>query len=78
VFRFVRLDAEAVEVLGELARRRRVSRSEAACQAIVETAARDRRRNGLAAEARALMGDPAYVAEAREVVVMMRELRRQG
>jgi len=34
---------------------------------IAETAERDRRRSGLAAEARSLMHDPAYVAEAREV-----------
>jgi len=74
----LRLGTQGAEALDELARRRRISRSEAARQAIVETAARERRRSGLAAEARALMVDPAYVAEAREVAAMMEELRGQG
>jgi Arc/MetJ-type ribon-helix-helix transcriptional regulator len=64
----IRLGAQGADALDELARRRRVSRSEAARQAIVETAARERRRHGLAAEARALTGDQAYVAEARAVM----------
>jgi len=37
-----------------------VTRAEAARQAITETAEQDRRRSGLAPEARALMGDPDY------------------
>jgi predicted transcriptional regulator len=74
----IRLGAQGTEALDELARRRRVSRSEAARQAIVETAARERRRSGLAAEVRALMGDPAYVSEARELAALMEELRGQG
>jgi metal-responsive CopG/Arc/MetJ family transcriptional regulator len=61
--------------LDEIARRRGVSRSEAARQAIAETAQRDRRRSGLAAEARALMEDEAYVSEAREVAALMEQLR---
>jgi hypothetical protein len=52
-----------------------VSRSEAARQAIAETAARDRRHSGLAAEARRLMEDERYVREAREVAALMEELR---
>jgi len=61
--------------LDEIARRRRISRSEAARQAIAETAERERRRAGLAAEAAALAKDPAYVREARQVAALMEELR---
>jgi hypothetical protein len=61
--------------LEEIARRRGVSRSEAARQAIAETAERERRRAGLAAEARRLVKDEAYVREAREVVALMEQLR---
>jgi hypothetical protein len=61
--------------LEEIARRRGVSRSEAARQAIAETAERERRRTGLAAETRRLMKDEAYVCEAREVAALMEELR---
>lgn len=74
----LRLGAQGAEALDELARRRGVTRAEAARQAITETAARERRRAGLAAEARALMADPAYVAEAREIAALMEELRGQG
>jgi hypothetical protein len=52
-----------------------VTRSEAARQAIAETAERDRRRTGLAAEAAALVKDPAYLNEVREVAALMEELR---
>jgi hypothetical protein len=55
-----------------------VSRSEAARQAIAETAERERRRTGLAAEARKLMKDAAYVREAREVAELMERLRGPG
>jgi len=61
--------------LDEIARRRGISRSEAARQAIAETAERERRRAGLAAEAAALAKDPAYVREARQVAALMEELR---
>jgi metal-responsive CopG/Arc/MetJ family transcriptional regulator len=61
--------------LDEIARRRGISRSEAARQAIAETAERERRRAGLAAEAAALANDPAYVREARQVAALMEELR---
>jgi metal-responsive CopG/Arc/MetJ family transcriptional regulator len=69
------LGRDGQEALDEIARRRGISRSEAARQAIRETAARDRLRNGLAAEARRLMANPAYVREARDVAAMMEELR---
>ncbi len=64
-----------MHALEEIAHRRGVTRAEAARQAITETAERDRRRSGLAAEARALMGDPDYVRESREVSALMEELR---
>jgi metal-responsive CopG/Arc/MetJ family transcriptional regulator len=64
--------------LDEIARRRGISRSEAARQAIAETAERERRRSGLAAEAAALAQDPAYVQEAREVAALMEALRGSG
>jgi predicted transcriptional regulator len=71
----LRLGDEGARALDELARRRRVSRAEAARQAITETAARERRRAGLAAEAAALMANPDYVAEARELAELMEQLR---
>ena len=71
----LRLGDEGGRALDELARRRRVSRAEAARQAITETAARERRRAGLAAEAAALMANPDYVDEASEVAKLMEELR---
>jgi hypothetical protein len=64
--------------LEELARRRGISKAEAARQAIEEAAQRERKRGGLAAEARRLMSDPDYVKEMREVADMMEELRGQG
>jgi predicted transcriptional regulator len=71
----LRLGDDGVRDLDELARRRRVSRAEAARQAIAEAAARERRRAGLAAEAAALMANPAYVSEAHEMAAFMEELR---
>jgi predicted transcriptional regulator len=71
----IRLGDEGARALDELARRRRVSRAEAARQAITETAARERRRAGLAAEAAALMANPDYVAEARHLAELMEQLR---
>jgi predicted transcriptional regulator len=71
----LRLGDEGARALDELARRRRVSRAEAARQAITETAARERRRAGLAAEAAALIANPDYVAEARAVAELMEQLR---
>jgi predicted transcriptional regulator len=71
----LRLGREGLNALDEIARRRGLSRAEAARQAISETAERERRRNGLAAEARRLMQDRDYVREAREVAQMMETLR---
>jgi predicted transcriptional regulator len=71
----LRLGREGMRALDEIARRRGVTRAEAARQAIAETAERDRRRRGLAAEAAALAKDPAYVREAREVAELMEQLR---
>lgn len=52
-----------------------MSRAEAARQAITETAERERRRTGLAAEARRLMQNEAYVREVHEVADLMETLR---
>jgi predicted transcriptional regulator len=71
----LRLGREGLDALEEIARRRGVSRAEAARQAIAETAERERRRGGLAAEARDLMQDPGYVREAHEVAGVMEQLR---
>jgi predicted transcriptional regulator len=74
----LRLGADGVRALDELARRRNVTRAEVARQVIAEAAERERRRAGLAAEAAALMRDPAYVAEVREVAELMEQLRGSG
>jgi len=71
----LRLGDAGLDALDEIARRRGLTRAEAARQAITETAARDRRRAGLAAEARTLSRDPSYVREAREVAALMEHLR---
>lgn len=71
----LRLGSDGSRALEEIAHRRGITRSEAARQAIAETAERERRRSGLAEEARRLMQDPAYVNEAREVAAMMEEMR---
>jgi hypothetical protein len=71
----LRLGRDGLNALEEIARRRGVSRAEAARQAITETAERERRRGGLAAEVRNLMSNDNYVREAREVAGMMEQLR---
>ena len=71
----LRLGRDGIDFLDEIARRRGITRAEAARQAIAETAERDRRRAGLADEARRLSKDPAYVREAREVAALMEQLR---
>ena len=71
----LRLGSDGIRALDEIARRRGITRAEAARRAIVETAERERRRSGLAAEARRLMKDRAYAREAREVAALMEELR---
>ena len=74
----LRLGRAGTKALEDLARLRGVSRAEAARQAIEDAAERERRRRGLAAEARRLMSDPAYVAEARGLVELMEELDGPG
>jgi hypothetical protein len=54
--------------LEDIARRRGISRAEAARQAIAETAERDRRRSGLAAEVARLAADPAERAARARVM----------
>jgi predicted transcriptional regulator len=71
----LRLGRDGLSALDEIARRRGLSRAEAARQAIAETAERERRRGGLAAEARRLMENEDYVREAREVAGLMEQLR---
>lgn len=71
----LRLGRDGLSALEEIARRRGISRAEAARQAITETAERERRRSGLAAEVRELMADEAYVKEALEVADLMEQLR---
>jgi predicted transcriptional regulator len=70
----LRLGRQGTQALENLARLRGVSKSEAARQAIEETAERERKRDGLAAEASRLMEDPVWVREAQEVVELLEEL----
>lgn len=72
---FTALGLEGRRALDEIARRRGVTRAEAARQAIAETAERERWCRNLAAEAAALAKDPAKVREAREVETLMEQLR---
>jgi len=74
----LRLGPDGLRALDEIARRRGISRSEAARQAIAETAEREHRRGGLAAEARRLMADTSYVKEALEVADLMEQLCGTG
>ena len=74
----LRLGRDGLRALDEIARRRGVTRAEAARQAIAETAERERRRRNLAAEAATLANDPAYVREARDVAALMEQLRGSG
>ena len=74
----LRLGRDGYRELDTIARRRGITRAEAARQAIAETAERERRRRGLAAEARALMENRDYVREAREVAELMEQLRGPG
>jgi predicted transcriptional regulator len=59
----LRLGADGWRALEDLARKRGLTRAEAARQAITETADRERRRSGLAAEVALLAGDPVDRAE---------------
>ena len=54
----LRLGDEGWRALEDIARRRGLTRAEAARQAISETAERERRRSGLAAEVAGLADDP--------------------
>jgi predicted transcriptional regulator len=71
----LRLGRDGLSALDEIARRRGLSRAEAARQAIAETAEREHRRSGLAAEVRRLMQDEQYLREARDVADLMETLR---
>lgn len=71
----LRLGRDGLSALDQIARRRGISRAEAARQAITETAERERRRGGLADEARRLMQDERYLDEARDVADLMETLR---
>ncbi|MGH3137005.1 MAG: ribbon-helix-helix protein, CopG family [Gaiellaceae bacterium] len=71
----LRIGRDGLDSLDEIARRRGVSRAEAARQAIAETAVRERRRAGLVDEVRRLARDPEYVREAREVAALVEQLR---
>lgn len=55
----LRLGEEGQRALEDIARHRGITRAEAARQAIAETADRERRRSGLAAEVARLAADPA-------------------
>lgn len=74
----LRLGRNGLLALEELARLRGISKADAARQAIEETAERERDRSALAAEARRLSEDPAYVEEAREMVEWLEELSGEG
>lgn len=64
----LRLGADGWRALEDLARKRGLTRAEAARQAIAETAERERRRSGLAAEVAQLADDPVDRAERSRVM----------
>lgn len=67
----LRLGDEGRRALEDIARRRGITRAEAARQAIAETAERERRRSGLAAEAARLAADPADRAARERIAADM-------
>lgn len=67
----LRLGDEGRHALEDIARRRGITRAEAARQAIAETAERERRRSGLAAEVARLAADPADRAARERVAADM-------
>jgi hypothetical protein len=67
----LRLGEEGQRALEDIARRRGITRAEAARQAIAETAERERRRSGLAAEVARLAADPADRAARERVAADM-------
>lgn len=64
----LRLGADGWHALEDIARKRGITRAEAARQAITETAERDRKRSGLAAEVARLADDPVDRAERSRVM----------
>lgn len=67
----LRLGDEGWRALEDIARKRGLTRAEAARQAISETAERERRRSGLAAEVAGLADDPVDRAERSRVMADM-------
>jgi predicted transcriptional regulator len=67
----LRLGADGWRALEDLARKRGLTRAEAARQAIAETAERERRRSGLAAEVARLADDPVDRAERNRLMADM-------
>jgi predicted transcriptional regulator len=67
----LRLGADGQRALADLARKRGITRAEAARQAIAETAERERRRTGLAAEVARLAADPTDLAARKRVAADM-------
>jgi predicted transcriptional regulator len=67
----LRLGTDGRRALEDIARKRGVTRAEAARQAIAETAERERRRSGLAAEAARLAADPVDRAARERVAADM-------
>jgi hypothetical protein len=70
----LRLGAVGQRALEDIARKRGITRAEAARQAIAETAERERRRSGLAAEVARLAADPVDCAERGQVMADMEAL----
>jgi len=67
----LRLGEDGWRALEDLARKRGLTRAEAARQAIAETADRERRRSGLAAEVALLADDPVDRAERDRMLAEM-------
>lgn len=67
----LRLGVDGWRALDDIARKRGITRAEAARQAITETAERERRRSGLAAEVAELADDRVDRAERRRVMADM-------
>jgi predicted DNA-binding ribbon-helix-helix protein len=67
----LRLGTDGWRALEDIARKRGLTRAEAARQAITETAERERRRSGLAAEVARLANDPVDRAERNQTMADM-------
>jgi predicted transcriptional regulator len=67
----LRLGADGWRTLEDIARKRGLTRAEAARQAIAETAEREQKRLGLAAEVARLADDPVDRAERNRVMADM-------